>query len=84
MLDSDHMGPVNIDNPDEYTIRQLAETVIKTTASSSSMVFEALSVGDPQVRRPDISLARRVLGWEPKDLREGLVRTVEYFRRGRA
>jgi dTDP-glucose 4,6-dehydratase len=83
LLDSDHVGPMNIGNPDEYTILQLAETVLEVTGSSSSLVIEPLPVDDPKVRRPDITLARRVLGWEPEvPLREGLVRTAEWFRRG--
>ncbi len=85
LLDSDHVGPMNIGNPDEYTILQLAETVLEVTGSSSSLVIEPLPVDDPRVRRPDISLARRVLGWEPEvPLREGLARTAEWFRRGDA
>ena len=85
LLDSDHVGPMNIGNPDEYTILQLAETVLEVTGSSSSLVIEPLPVDDPRVRRPDISLARRVLGWEPEvTLREGLARTAEWFRRGDA
>jgi len=85
LLDSDHVGPMNIGNPDEYTILQLAEAVLEVTGSSSELVIEPLPVDDPKVRRPDISLARRVLGWEPKvPLRQGLERTAEWFRRGLA
>jgi dTDP-glucose 4,6-dehydratase len=85
LLDSDHVGPMNIGNPDEYTLLQLAEAVLEVTGSSSELVFEPLPVDDPKVRRPDIGLARRVLGWEPEvDLRQGLARTAEWFRRGRA
>ena len=85
LLDSDYVGPVNIGNPDEYTLLQLAEAVLETTGSSSELVFEPLPVDDPKVRRPDIDLARRVLGWEPEvDLRQGLARTAEWFRRGRS
>ena len=81
LLDSDHVGPMNIGNPDEYTILQLAEAVLEVTGSSSTLVVEPLPVDDPKVRRPDIGLARRVLGWEPEvPLREGLVRTAEWFR----
>jgi dTDP-glucose 4,6-dehydratase len=72
-----HM-PVNIGNPDEYTLLELAKTVIEVTGSGSEIVFEALPVDDPQVRQPDITLAREILGWEPQiDLREGLRRTIE-------
>ena len=85
LLDSDHVGPVNIGNPDEYTLLELAEAVLEITGSSSELVFEPLPVDDPKVRRPDIGLARRVLGWEPEvDLRHGLARTAEWFRSGRS
>ncbi len=70
--------PVNIGNPDEFTLLELAETVIEVTGSKSEIVYEALPTDDPQVRQPDISLARDILGWEPQvKLREGLQRTVE-------
>ena len=85
LLDSDHIGPMNIGNPVEYTIAELATTVLEVTGSSSKLVFDPLPVDDPKVRRPDISLARRVLGWEPEvPLVEGLARTAEWFRRGPA
>ncbi len=78
LAESGHHLPVNVGNPDEYTLLELAEAVIDVTASSSEIVFEALPVDDPQVRQPDISLAREILGWEPTiDLREGLRRTIE-------
>ena len=80
LLDSDHVGPVNIGNPHEFTVLQLAELVIELTGSSSEIVHEPLPVDDPTQRRPDISLARKVLGWEPEvELREGLRRTAEWF-----
>ena len=83
LLDSDHVGPVNIGNPDEYTILQLAEAAMRVTGSSSELTFEPLPVDDPTRRRPDITLARRLLGWEPRvPLEEGLARTAEWFRRG--
>jgi dTDP-glucose 4,6-dehydratase len=70
--------PVNIGNPDEFTLLELAESVIEVTGSRSEIVFEALPMDDPQVRQPDISLAREILGWEPSvDLREGLRCTIE-------
>ena len=74
---SDHM-PVNIGNPDhEVTMLELAETIIRVTGSSSQVVFAALPVDDPQIRRPDITRARQILGWEPEiDLAEGLRRWV--------
>ena len=73
--------PTNIGNPDEYTVKQLAEIVIELTRSSSEIVYEELPTDDPKVRKPDISRARRMLGWEPKvPVREGVARTVDYFR----
>ena len=81
LLDSDLSGPVNIGNPEEHTIKQLAEMVIEVTGSSSEITYEPLPVDDPAQRKPDITLARRELGWEPTvELREGLTRTAEYFR----
>jgi len=78
MAESDVHEPVNIGNPDEYTLLELAETVIEVTGSRSEIVFEALPVDDPKVRRPDITRARELLGWQPEiDLREGLKRTIE-------
>lgn len=74
-------GPVNIGNPGEFTIQQLAEIVIKLTGSSSKMVYKELPADDPMQRKPDISLARDILGWEPKvQLEEGLQRTIRYFK----
>jgi len=82
LLDSDYVGPVNIGNPNEFTILELAQTVLDVTGSSSEIVFEPLPVDDPVQRRPDISLAKRVLGWEPMiGLPEGLERTAEWFTR---
>jgi dTDP-glucose 4,6-dehydratase len=70
--------PVNIGNPDEFTLLELAEAVIEITGSRSEIVFEALPTDDPQVRQPDITLAREILGWEPEvSLREGLRRTID-------
>jgi UDP-glucuronate decarboxylase len=79
--DSGISGPVNLGNPGEFTVRELAEIVIEMTSSNSELVSRPLPVDDPQQRRPDISRARELLGWEPKiALREGLERTVAYFR----
>jgi dTDP-glucose 4,6-dehydratase len=69
--------PVNLGNPDEFTILELAETVIRVTGSRSELVYEALPVDDPQVRQPDITRAKQVLGWEPEvSLEEGLRRML--------
>ena len=78
LSESGYHMPVNIGNPDEFTLLELAETVIEVTDSKSEIVYEALPTDDPQVRQPDITLARQILGWEPKvDLRAGLMRTIE-------
>jgi dTDP-glucose 4,6-dehydratase len=70
--------PVNIGNPNEFTLLELAQAVIEITGSRSEIVYEALPTDDPQVRRPDISLARELLGWDPQvDLRDGLRRTLD-------
>jgi UDP-glucuronate decarboxylase len=76
----DVTGPVNIGNPREFTIRALAELVIELTVSSSKLIFEPLPSDDPKQRRPDISKANAVLGWEPEtELRDGLVKAIAYF-----
>jgi UDP-glucuronate decarboxylase len=73
-------GPINIGNPVEFTIRQLAEQVIELTGSSSKIVFHPLPQDDPKQRRPDISLAKDLLAWQPKvQLRDGLKKTIAYF-----
>jgi dTDP-glucose 4,6-dehydratase len=78
LAESGYHEPVNIGNPNEFTLLELAHTVLDVTKSQSEIVFEALPTDDPQVRQPDISLARRILSWEPTvDLREGLERTIE-------
>jgi UDP-glucuronate decarboxylase len=74
-------GPINIGNPGEFTILELAEKIIRLTASQSKVVFMPLPSDDPMQRKPDISKAREILGWEPKfPLEEGLVKTIQYFR----
>jgi dTDP-glucose 4,6-dehydratase len=81
LLDGEHTGPINIGNPGEFTMLELADLVREVTASSSEVVFEPLPVDDPTQRRPDGTLARELLGWEPRiELREGLARTAAYFR----
>ena len=78
---SDETHPVNIGNPSEMTIKEFAETVVKLTGSQSKITYHPLPEDDPQQRQPDISKARRVLGWEPTvPLMEGLASTLEYFR----
>jgi dTDP-glucose 4,6-dehydratase len=80
-MHGDH-DPMNIGNPDEYTVRQLAELVVEITGSSAPIVYEPLPRDDPKQRKPDISRARAMLGWEPTvHVRDGLVRTIEYFQR---
>ena len=77
----DFTGPVNIGNPAEFTIRQLAELVIALTGSNSPLVEKPLPVDDPERRRPDITLAKARLNWEPTvSLREGLATTIAWFR----
>jgi nucleoside-diphosphate-sugar epimerase len=81
MLDADATGPINIGNPTEFTVRELADIVLELTGSASPIVHEPLPVDDPTQRRPDITLARTLLGWEPTvELRSGLVRTIDWFR----
>ena len=73
--------PVNIGNPNEFTLLELAETVIRISGSSSEIIFEALPIDDPQVRQPDITRARQVLGWEPSiELEDGLNRLLDSLR----
>jgi len=81
LLDGEHTGPINIGNPGEFTMLELADVVREVTGSTSEVVFEPLPVDDPTQRRPDGTLARELLGWEPRiELREGLARTAAYFR----
>jgi len=77
----DHVtGPVNLGNPEECSVLQLAELVVSVTGSRSEITFLPLPQDDPRQRRPDITLARELLGWEPAvPLEEGVLRTVEYF-----
>ena len=79
---SEEALPVNIGNPHEITIREAAERVIQLCGSSSKVVCKPLPVDDPKVRQPDITKARKVLGWEPKvSLEDGLRMTLEYFKK---
>ena len=80
LLDSDEHDPVNIGNPAEFTVRELADIVIDVIGSSSPIEHRDLPTDDPTQRRPDITRARDLLGWEPEvELRDGIVRTAEYF-----
>lgn len=76
------MGPVNVGNPNEFTIKQLAELVIELTGTKSKIVYEPLPIDDPMQRCPDITIAKRDLEWQPQvHLREGLIKTIEYFKK---
>ena len=82
LAESDVHEPVNIGNPNELSLVDMARTVVELTGSLSELVFEPLPVDDPQVRQPDIARARELLGWEPEvELRDGLTRTIEHYRR---
>ena len=82
LLDSNTNEPVNIGNPHELTIKEIAQTIIRMTGSSSQLVYRPLPEDDPKVRQPDITKARTLLGWEPQvPLEEGLTKTIEYFRK---
>jgi UDP-glucuronate decarboxylase len=84
-VDQEPGGPVNLGNPEEYTIKQLASLVLKLTRSSSPMVFRPLPPDDPRCRRPDITRARALLGWKPVvSVRQGLRKTIEWTRSERA
>jgi dTDP-glucose 4,6-dehydratase len=85
LLDSGLVGPINVGNPDEFTVLELARLVLEVTGSSSELVFEPLPTDDPTRRQPDITLARELLGWEPTiALRDGLIRTHEWYQKERA
>jgi len=81
MESNDWTGPVNLGNPNEFTIKELAEKILKLTDSSSKIVYEELPQDDPKQRKPDINLAKEKIGWEPEvQLEEGLKKTIEYFK----
>ena len=81
LLFSDYSSPVNIGNPNEITIKQFAEEILKLTGSNQPIIYKPLPQDDPKQRKPDITLAKQILGWEPKiDRQEGLQRTYEYFK----
>jgi UDP-glucuronate decarboxylase len=82
LMNGEHIGPINLGNPGEFTIRELAEKVIDLTGAKSKLVEKPLPADDPKQRRPDITKAKELLNYEPKiALAEGLVSTVEYFRK---
>ena len=81
LIHSDTNEPVNIGNPAEMSIEQIARQIIAAVGSSSQIVYEPLPVDDPRVRQPDITRARTLLDWEPKvSLQDGLASTIDYFR----
>ena len=81
LMEKGDSEPVNLGNPDERSIKEIAEVVLEMTGSTSEIAYKDLPVDDPQIRCPDISLAREKLGWEPKvSLREGLEKTIAYFK----
>jgi UDP-glucuronate decarboxylase len=81
LLCSNHVGPVNLGNPGEFTMVELAKQVLELTGSSSELVYHPLPTDDPMQRRPDITVAKAALGWEPTiALHDGLVKTIEWFR----
>jgi dTDP-glucose 4,6-dehydratase len=80
LAESDVHEPVNIGNPDEMSLLDMAQLMVELTGSQSEIIFEALPIDDPKIRQPDISRARQLLGWEPEvDVREGLRRTIESY-----
>jgi dTDP-glucose 4,6-dehydratase len=80
LLQSEENLPVNIGNPHEMTVLEFARKIIELTASKSAIVYKPLPQDDPQVRQPDITKAKKILGWEPKvPLEQGLARTIDYF-----
>jgi UDP-glucuronate decarboxylase len=79
-LGEDFTGPLNLGNPDEYTIQELAEIILKLTNSKAKLVYKDLPSDDPKRRRPDITLAKKKLLWEPKtSLDDGIQQTISYF-----
>ena len=81
MMESPAIGPINLGNPSERSILDLARLVIKLTSSNSKITYKPLPKDDPMRRQPDIKLAENELGWRPKtDIEQGLVKTIEYFK----
>ena len=80
LAESDVHDPVNIGNPNEMSLLEMAETVIELTGTKSEIIYEALPEDDPKIRQPDIGRAQQLLGWEPEiDVRDGLQRTIEHY-----
>lgn len=80
LMTSNYIGPINIGSPNELTIKELSEIILKLTGSSSPVIFKELPSDDPTNRKPDISLANKILDWNPKyELEEGLIKTIDYF-----
>ena len=81
MATKNFTGPVNIGNPNEFTILELAQKVIELTKSNSKIIFKLLPQDDPTQRKPNIELAKKIINWEPKiQLNEGLLKTIKYFK----
>lgn len=81
LLHSNYAGPVNIGNPSEITIKEFAEEILKLTGANQKVIYKPLPTDDPKQRQPDITLAKKLLGWEPKvDRKQGLQITYEYFK----
>ena len=81
MMASNEIGPINLGNPDEFTILELAKKIIKLTNSKSKIIFKELPQDDPKQRQPDIVLAKTKFNWQPKiKLEDGLIKTIEYFK----
>lgn len=79
--DDSIIGPINIGNPNEFTILELAEKIIELTGSKSKIIFKPLPSDDPTQRQPNIDLAKKILNWKPKiQLEEGLIKTIDYFK----
>ena len=82
LMESDYLLPMNIGNPGEFTMLELAEEVLKQVGGRSKLVFQELPQDDPKQRKPDITIAQRELGWEPSvELEAGLEKTIAYFRK---
>ncbi|MEL0245377.1 MAG: SDR family NAD-dependent epimerase/dehydratase, partial [Flavobacteriaceae bacterium] len=82
LLHSNYNRPMNIGNPNEFSIKKLAQLIKQIIDSDSKIVYKEIPIDDPKLRKPDISLANEIIGWEPViDLNEGLLKTINYFRK---